>query len=301
MCENVFEKVYVVVVTYNGIKWIEKCLGSLRRSVYPVKIIVVDNGSVDGTLEVIEKNYQDVDLIRSNRNLGFGVANNVGIRKALENGGEYIFLLNQDAWIEPRTIEILVNIARKNTEFGILSPMHLNGEASALDMLFSTYIDSKKSPGLISDIYLNSENEVYSLSMVNAAAWLVRKSVFQDVGYFDNIFFMYGEDDNFVDRTKYEGYKIGVTPKTYIFHDREAKMLKQKTDRLDYSIQLKRMKRIVLNPNNTFSEKQYQLFRKSMSDLLINLQTRHLKASWKNLKIFFLGCLYNLKYHKRYK
>jgi len=301
MSEQLSQKVHVIVVTYNGIEWIDKCLGSLERSVYPVEIIVIDNGSEDGTLEFIEKNYQNIDLIKSNKNLGFGAANNIGIKKALENGSEYIFLLNQDAWIESTTIRILVNIAEKNTKFGIISPMHLDRNGTALDYLFSTYIDSSQCPDMISDIYLRKEKELYSLDMVNAAAWLVSKSVFRDVGYFDDLFFMYGEDDNFADRTIYHGYEIGVTPKTCIYHDREDKMINQKEARLDYSTQLKRMKRIVLNPNITYFGKQYLLFRKSMSDALLNIQTGHLKASLKNLKIFFLGCYYNIRYHNHYK
>ncbi len=301
MGEQLSLKVHVIVVTYNGIEWIDKCIGSLKRSVYPVEIIVIDNGSEDGTLEFIEKNYPNIDLIRSNKNLGFGAANNIGIKKALENGSEYIFLFNQDAWIESTTIRSLVNIAEKYTKFGIISPMHMNRNGTGLDFLFSTYIDSSRCPDLISDIYLNKEKEIYSIVMVNAAAWLVRKSVFRDVGYFDDLFFMYGEDDNFADRTIYHGYKIGVTPKTCIYHDREDKMINQIEDRLDYSTQLKRMKRIVLNPNITYLAKQYHLFRKSMSDALLNIQTGHLKASLKNLKIFFLGCYYNIRYHNRYK
>lgn len=293
-------KVYVIIVTFNGIKWIDNCLGSLRNSDYPVQTIVIDNGSTDGTVERIN-HYKNVELIQSEKNLGFGMANNMGIKKALENECDYIFLLNQDAWIKPDTVGILVDIAEKNSDFGIISPFHLNGSGTALDRQFSTYLEPEKCSGLISDIFLDKEKQVYSVIHVNAAAWLVRKRVFEEVGYFDDLFFMYGEDDNFSDRTKYHGFKIGITPKTCIYHDRSDKESERIEARADYPTQLKRMKRIVLNPNATFKEKQFYFFRKSMSDILLNLKTGNIGASIKNLQIYVMGLYYMIRYHKRYK
>lgn len=301
MTKQNFKKVCVLVVTYNGMKWVDRCFGSLEESAYPAEITVIDNGSTDGTASKIEEDYPGVDLIRTDRNLGFGGANNIGIKNALENGSDYVFLLNQDAWIEPDTIEKLVKIADENREYGIISPMHLNGSGTALDFLFSTYIDARQCPDLISDIFLSQTNDVYSLFTVNAAAWFVGRSVFEEVGYFDDLFFMYGEDDNFADRTKYHGYKIGVTPKTRIFHDRTDKELKKRDPGVDYAIQLKRMKRIVLNPNSTYPKKQFRLFRKSMTDFLGNVESGNFTASLKNLKILCLGVYYNIRYHNRYK
>ena len=98
-------EVYVVIVTCNGEKWVENCFDSLKNSSYPVETIVVDNSSTDNTVPRIKKAYSDVILIESDINLGFGRANNIGIKYALENQADYVFLLNQDAWIEKETIE----------------------------------------------------------------------------------------------------------------------------------------------------------------------------------------------------
>jgi len=91
-------KVSVIIVSYNFEQWIDRCLGSLRRSTSPISVIVVDNGSKDKTTQIIEKNYPEVHLIKTGANLGFGKANNIGIRYAMEQGADYFFLLNQDAW-----------------------------------------------------------------------------------------------------------------------------------------------------------------------------------------------------------
>src|SRR5688500_16413925 len=105
--------VYVVIVTYNGIKWVEECFSSLRNSAYPIQTIVIDNGSTDGTIELVARNFKEVHLIKSKINLGFGKANNMGIRLAYSNDADFIFLLNQDAWIERDTIGDLVNVSLK--------------------------------------------------------------------------------------------------------------------------------------------------------------------------------------------
>lgn len=292
-------KVYVIIVTFNGVKWIDRCLDSLRKSDYPVQVIVIDNGSTDGTVERI-KQYKNVELIESDKNLGFGIANNIGIKKALEYDSDYLFLLNQDAWIEPKTIEVLVRIAENNRDFGILSPVHLNGEGSALDYQFSTYIDPDQCPGFISDVYLDNHKEVYTSNSVNAAAWLVRKRVFEDVGLFDEMFFMYGEDDNLIDRAKHHGYKIGISPNTIIYHDREHRPRKKGNIRKNYRQQINRMKVIALNPGFSTADKIFLLFRKSMSDFIRNVKSLHILPGVKNIAVLFYGIYYSVRYKNRH-
>ena len=129
-------KVFAVVVTYNGRPWIDKCLESLEKSSTAVNIIVIDNGSQDGTQEIIKRHPQ-VEFIQSGENLGFGRANNRGIDIALGKKADYVFLLNQDAWIETNTITVLLEIAGRNPDYGVVSPIHLNGTYTGIDLNFS--------------------------------------------------------------------------------------------------------------------------------------------------------------------
>ena len=76
-------KIYLIIVTYNAMKWAERCFSSLRKSSVPVHTIVVDNGSNDGTQEFIKTQFPEVEFIQSAKNLGFGKANNLGIEKSL--------------------------------------------------------------------------------------------------------------------------------------------------------------------------------------------------------------------------
>ena len=86
---------YVIVVTYNGSKWIDKCFGSLVNSTIPLQIFAVDNGSSDGTPDIIRSKFPSVQVIENKENLGFGQANNIGIRQAYDAGADYVFLLNR--------------------------------------------------------------------------------------------------------------------------------------------------------------------------------------------------------------
>ena len=132
-------KILTIIVSYNFEKWIERCLGSLKASSHPTDIIVIDNCSNDRTVEIIKTQYTYVRLIENHANLGFGKANNIGMQLALKEGYDAVFLLNQDAWIGSDTLATLAEQSVKHPEFGILSPVHLNGSGEELDKGFASY------------------------------------------------------------------------------------------------------------------------------------------------------------------
>lgn len=188
----------------------QKNINSLLQSGEPLDIIVVDNASTDDTVQVLE-NFPEVDLIKSDLNLGFGKANNIGIQKALEKGAEFVFLFNQDAWVYGDAVLSLIKIMQGNPEFGILSPLHLSPDEKTLDQNFATYYNRKTNV---------TKSGIAEVPFVNAAAWMVSKSCLEKVGYFEPMFSHYGEDRNFCDRVLYHGFKIGITDQAKICHDR---------------------------------------------------------------------------------
>ena len=225
------KKVFIIIVTYKGNRWYDKCFGSLRESTVPVQTIVVDNTPGDEDVEYIKAQYPEVHLIKTSENLGFGRANNLGMRYALDRGCDYVFLLNQDAWIEPETIEALVKIADKHPEYGILSPIHLNAERTSINMSLGIGAHHRNDK-LMSDIYLDRVKDVYETNFVNAAAWLLPRNTLETVGGFDPIFKHYEEDDNYLNRVIYHKLKIGVCPSTRIVHDHQESSLSNEQRRL---------------------------------------------------------------------
>lgn len=218
-------RVYVIVVAYNGAAWIEACLQSLLESHYPVKVIVVDNASSDATVPLVNK-YPSVTCVPLDENLGFGKANNIGIRRALQENVDYVFLLNQDTRIHPEAIGRLIACAQEHNEFGILSPVHLNEDGSQIDYRFSRHIARATNPSFtqfLSDLYLDRTlYSIYPISFVNAAAWLISRACLETVGGFDPLLFMYSEDDDYCGRVVFHGFEIGLVPEAVIFHARGA-------------------------------------------------------------------------------
>ena len=214
-------KIFVIIVTYKGHQWYERCFTSLRNSEYPVQTIVIDNASNDGTVEYIRENFPEIHLIESKENLGFGRANNIGMRYALDHGCDYVFLLNQDAWLEPNTLTELVRVSEKYPEYGILSPIHLNADKSSIEPHLLSYIANDKiiDPTFVQDLYFNTVKEVYTSKYINAAGWLLPKNTLNTIGGFDPIFYHYEEDDDYLNRVLYHGLKVGIVPAARMVHD----------------------------------------------------------------------------------
>lgn len=256
-------KITTIVVSYNGRNWIEKCIESLINSSLKTKIIFIDNGSNDGTQEII-KSFEEVQFIQSEENLGFGKANNLGIKLALEQGADYLFLLNQDAWIEKNTLSELLKVAEIDKSFGIISPLHLNGSGTGLDKLFSHCI----APSIhnldhyyFSDLTVKQVKEFYQVPFINAAAWLLPKNTIKKVGFFDKLFYHYGEDINYCQRLTYHDLKIVFVPDAKIFHDREARDLKIKNGTIEIKRKLKIELANVNIPKNKILKK-FKYFKK---------------------------------------
>jgi GT2 family glycosyltransferase len=201
--------VFVIIVTYNGARWIDKNIPSLLQSGYPVNIIVVDNKSTDNSVALLQK-YAEVEIIQSETNLGFGKANNMGMKRALELGADCLFLLNQDAWIFKDTIGSLVAKIEGNSTFGLVSPKHFSGDGTTLDSAFETYYSRRKS----------EDNGLARVPFVNAAAWMLSRNCVENVGFFEPMFGHYGEDRNYCDRVTYHKFHIGIDPDSKIVHDR---------------------------------------------------------------------------------
>lgn len=233
-------KILVVIVTYNGIKWICQCLQSVEQSGLISDCLVVDNGSNDGTQEFIKNNFTNVIFIQSEVNLGFGKANNIGLKYALEKDYDYVYLLNQDAWIMPSTIDKLIEVHKTYNEYGILSPIQIQANRNVLDANFANLVCSFKSnKEIVSDFYFGTTKQVYSVPFVMAAHWLISRECLEKVGGFSPSFPHYGEDDNYIDRALYHGFKVGIVPDAIAIHDREdRKISREKHMYLKYTYNL---------------------------------------------------------------
>lgn len=197
--------VSIIIVTWNGQKWLEKCLDSLYNQTYPLyEIIVVDNNSSDNTVEFIQLNYAQIILVKSTENLGFATGNNKGVEIAQ---GEYIMFINNDTWVEPDFLEKMVSFYQQNS-YAVIAPLQANYEntehfdnyAYTIDPL-GNYIIAKSSPFYLGGVCL-----------------LCSKDVYLKTQGFDNDFFMYFEETDWFWRLQLLKYSFTSVENIYIYH-----------------------------------------------------------------------------------
>lgn len=277
-------KTYTVIVTYNGMKWINKTILSVIDSSF---VVVVDNNSTDDTVTFIKKHFPSVKIFEETKNHGFGIATNIGISYALKKNADAVFLLNQDAYVEKDALKILEKAA-ENKDYGILSPLHLNGNGSEVDYNFLKVTSPFNAGTLISDLIINNfRREIYDINFINAAAWYIPKIVFLRVGGFDPMFFLYGEDDNYCQRVLYHGFKIGIVPSAKIFHDSENNNIHLgETGGKKYFKQIKNrmlVKYANVNTNNFKKVNRYKFYilRQAFKNLVL-FNLRKAKVLFKN-------------------
>lgn len=207
--------ILVIIVTYNAMSWIKKCLDSVIFSNTEADLFVVDNGSSDGTQNYICQHYPSINFFQSDHNLGFGAANNLGFEYAIQHKYDFVYLLNQDAWIFPDTLINLISASKNNPQYGILSPIQLSGDERTIESGFSKCFPNKS--------FLSETNKdlVVEVKHVMAAHWLIPLNILYKVGGFSPTYLHYGEDWNFIDRVHYFGYKVGVACSAKSVHDRE--------------------------------------------------------------------------------
>lgn len=208
------KKVLVIVVTYNGMRWLQRCLDSVYDQ---ADVYVFDNDSTDGSADFVASRYPSAKLVRSADNLGFSVPNNKGFEYAVKKGYEYVYLLNQDAWLEPGALDLLVAAAEAHPEYGVLSPMQYQDGYEKLDRQFEMRYARAK----VRVIPSEASGSPVEVSRIMAAHWLVPVKVIGRIGPFEETLFpLYGQDDEWCQRLHFFGLKVGVVPAARAVHDR---------------------------------------------------------------------------------
>ena len=216
--------VTVVVVTWNALPWLERCLDSVRGR----DVVVVDHGSTDGTVAFVRERYPDVRVVEQ-ENKGMGGGNNAGMRAS---DGRYHFLLNSDAWVVGDGLDELVAFADAHPEAAVVGPRLLNTDGSlqrsarsepTLWRLATEYFFIRKlapRTRLLNPLYRGdfAHDRVEQVDWLFGAALLVRREAADAVGLFDEDFFMFSEEVDWLTRFRRAGWQVLFYPGAEVVH-----------------------------------------------------------------------------------
>jgi GT2 family glycosyltransferase len=240
--QNINNGISVIILTWNSEEYIERCISSLIIDLNLTKkkfeIFIVDNGSMDKTLAILEtlgKKYEQIYVIKSEKNLGTTISRNIGLKKSK---GKYIFILDSDTEIKKGTIDILIKAIDRENKAGIIAPrifypdgavQHSFKKFPILHMKILKFlpINSIKNFAEKDELYQNTfqkkDKKIKEVDYCISAAWLVNRKAIEDIGFFDEKIFYSPEDVDYCVRMWLKGWKVLYQPSTSIVHYAQRK------------------------------------------------------------------------------
>lgn len=214
------KRVAVVVLNWNGWRDTQACIASLQSSNYPnFDLIVVDNGSTDGSQNHIEAYFPSINVLQTGANLGFGGGCNAGIRQALEQRFDYVWLINSDATVDANALTELVRVADDQALVGAVGSVLYDADQPEQIQLWGG-----------GKVYLwagfsRHQTSPAQLDFVSGASILIRREALEQVGLFDDqTFFMYWEDSDLGFRLRQAGWQLAVAEKSRVWHKLSASL-----------------------------------------------------------------------------
>lgn len=214
--------VSIVVLNWNGLVYLEKCLQSLMHLTYPnYEVIVVDNGSSDGSPDMVKRNFKNVKLVINKTNLGFAKGNNIGIRASK---GNLIVLLNNDVVVDPAWLSELVKATVDSPKIGLTSGIILQSKPS--DIVWSAGKKIDAFTGISWRIGYGKKFEqigkAEDIDYFSACALLVTRKVVEKIGLLDEGYFFYGEDADWALSARRAGYECKLATSAIVWHEGSA-------------------------------------------------------------------------------
>jgi hypothetical protein len=213
--------VITIILNTNRMEDTLAALASLLANDYAShRVIVLDNASVDGSVEAIRSTYPQVEIIELSQNLGYAGNNNMGIQAALDQGADWVFVLNEDTVLAPDCVTRLIEIGRDNPRIGILGPMvyhHdepdvIQSAGGKMDEYWQTWHLAQN------ELDQGQYDQPHAVEWISGCAIMVRRAVIEQVGGLDERFFYYWEETEWCLRAREQGWKILHVPQAKLWH-----------------------------------------------------------------------------------
>lgn len=214
--------VSIIILNYNGQRYLEKCLSSVLETTYPrFEIVLVDNASTDGSLYIAQRasaKYKRIKILKNDKNLGYGPGNNVGFRHAT---GEYIVFLNNDTTVDPNWLTVLMNVMESDSTIGLAQSLVLNMDSQRVQsagfllgdyIVFLSSILEKRKP---ED---NQLPDVFEISYAQGTSMMIKRDLIREIGLFDPKYFWFYDDTYLSFKTWLVGKRVVTASKSQVYH-----------------------------------------------------------------------------------
>jgi len=198
-----------IIVTHNSAKIIRKSLSRINLEKY--EVIIVDNASQDDVVAIVKKDFPQVKVIENEKNIGFGRANNIGFSRVKT---EFSCILNPDCFIDEKSISQILDVMGNNSQIALASGVMHSGSISKNGKI----IPQENPLKIAQKNYLTELTDFYETKFLSGCCLFVRKNIFQEIGLFDEKFFLYCEDNELCKRVLRSGYKIATVKNSKIIH-----------------------------------------------------------------------------------
>lgn len=293
-----YPEVYIIVLNWNGMEDTKECIESLKKIIYPnYEILLVDNGSTDGSVECLKKLYPEIEIIENQNNLGFAEGNNVGIKRALEKKADYVLLLNNDTIVDKDFLTHIIIVAESSDEIGIVGPKvyFYNDRNKIQSAGGSVNFYTGRTPLIGCNMQdVGQFDKIREVDYVSGCALLSKADVIEKLGFLCSDYFAYYEEVELCTRAKNNNFKVVCVPNSKIWH-KEAITSKKSNY---YTYLYTRNRFIFMKRNGTI----LQIITSSVfffaTYFIVNSLNFIITKNTKNLKNFYKGIYEGIKYHK---
>ncbi|MCX6113186.1 MAG: glycosyltransferase family 2 protein [Proteobacteria bacterium] len=215
-------KVVIIILNWNGKDDTIECLESLKHITYPnYEILLVDNGSTDGSINLIMEKFAKINMLESKKNLGFAEGNNEGIINARKIGFDYILLLNNDTIVDPSFLTEMVKIGESDDKTGIIGAVnYYYNEPERVWFCggkFNFWNGKAYRVGVTKDDKVR-QDKIDEADYVAGSCFLIKKIVMDKIGVLDKEYFAYWEEADYCVRSQKAGFRVLYVPKAKIWH-----------------------------------------------------------------------------------
>ncbi|MBW2647308.1 MAG: glycosyltransferase family 2 protein [Deltaproteobacteria bacterium] len=211
--------VCIIILNYCSLEDTLKCIETIRQIDYPTfRILAIDNASPDGGGKILQAQLPAAEFIQLPKNTGYAGGNNEGISRALQEGADYVFIVNPDVRLPPDSIRSYVDIMEADKTIGALNPIQLCHDGKTIDDKFRRGIFEAHKYS-VPDLNADSPEQWEVRTLYGAALMFPAKTV-KKVGGFDPLYFAYNEEEDFCRRITYRGMRLVVTAKAPVRHMR---------------------------------------------------------------------------------